>query len=265
MMANRYRVVLNGDLVDGRDYNATVDALSVMFRTSPQRARKLFQEIAFPLDGELDRVKAEELKAAIESAGACCVIEPILQPEIASNDEMRPLVDADIDDLISEGKQETVLGPERLGGVHVRGDEPQRYWMIPSLVVLLLVGVLISVFITGPASSESTAASLGVDNREEQNLWAGRYRKTIPTERKLIDLDGMVVLWMKKQGEQSNPKQVTLRQVREDLHLSSAEMLDGWGKPFLYEPTLTGYVLRSEGPDRAINTEDDLVVVHNLW
>ena len=130
-------------------------------------------------------------------------------------------------------------------------------WILPSILVVLTFGLAIFFLVnfSGFGDYPLGATGAGVPERVSR----GELALHSTTRSKLAELNRQVIFWMSRNEDGFDPRDLTLKRVREDLDLSSDQMLDSWGRPIRYEAADGGYTLRSAGPDKTFNTDDDLV------
>jgi hypothetical protein len=104
--ALNYRVVLTGELVEGRASDDVAQAVSRLFKKPPDQVRRLFCGKPHPINSTFDYAKANALRKRILEAGAQCVIEPVTQQDW----DLVPVDDGGADDV--RGKQGAVA-PEK--------------------------------------------------------------------------------------------------------------------------------------------------------
>lgn len=85
----------------------------------------------------------------------------------------------------------------------------------------------------------------------EENRWT-------TTRRKLRELGQVVSAWMARQAGGSDPAQLTIYRLREDMGVTREALTDGWGNEIHYLPDTEGYRLISAGPDQLFGTADDI-------
>lgn len=84
------------------------------------------------------------------------------------------------------------------------------------------------------------------------------------TQETLKKLDSSIVQWMIKFSDTSNPADFNATYFLTDMGLDAGFMNDSWGTQIAYEPLPAGFVLRSAGADKVLNTADDIVHERNL-
>ena len=74
----RYRVVLSGRMLPGRDRDQVIDALAKLFGSSREKMARLVQGREVPFKKAYDREEAIRIRDQVRAAGAECEVEPIL-------------------------------------------------------------------------------------------------------------------------------------------------------------------------------------------
>jgi hypothetical protein len=77
MEATRYRIVLKGELMDGYDAAAALQALGKLFAQPPEKLRGLFDGKPIALRQELEQDRARQIQARLHSLGIKCLIQPV--------------------------------------------------------------------------------------------------------------------------------------------------------------------------------------------
>jgi Zn ribbon nucleic-acid-binding protein len=77
MEATRYQIVLKGELMDGYDAAAALQALAKLFGQPPERLRGIFGGKPITLRQELDLERARQIQARLHSLGIKCLIQPV--------------------------------------------------------------------------------------------------------------------------------------------------------------------------------------------
>lgn len=123
-----------------------------------------------------------------------------------------------------------------------------------TLLAVALIGTGIAIpMITGcPMTSprravttnEMTQVSLALKLHREEY---GRYPALTDNGRLMSLLGGV------------NPHRISFYSMNQNRHPNRV-LLDGWGRPFVFEKTETGFRIRSAGEDGVLQTKDDLVM-----
>ena len=205
--------------------------------------------------GDLDRVQAERLIEEIEAAGS-------------SRDES--IREKGSTAILDTGGTFSTPGNRRSADAHASGfgstpeaspespkPEDEHQWILPSILVALTIGLGIFFLVN---FSEYESHPLGAEGTGvPERMSRAELVLDSTTRSKLAELNRRVIFWTTRDGDGFDPYKVTLKRVREDLNLSSDQMLDSWGRPIKYEVAGGRYTLRSSGPDKTFNTDDDLV------
>lgn len=251
----KYRVNSDGERPDGHPRDDAVDASLEEPLASIQHTHAGVQDQASSLHGELDDVKAERIIGEIEAAGTSGGIRSILDhspARVRDPGYMLPTAD---------GRQSPDADPGQRGSSREASDMTEvpgegQQWILPSLLAVLAISLGIFFLVN---FSQFSGHSRGVASGMLAKASPAQSALDSTTRSKLAELNRQVIFWMTQFSEGFNPGAVTLKRVREDLALSSDQMLDSWGRPIRYEAADAGYTLRSSGPDKQYNTEDDLV------
>ncbi len=253
-MANlKYRVDSGGELPAGQSHE---DATEASIDGADALAYAGNQTPVFPSNRDLDRVQAERLIEEIEIAGSSCDVQS------ASDDNTAGVRDPGCMAPVAEDEQSLGAHPGRAASERAATDTFEnrldgQQWILPSMLVVLTIGLGIFFLVNFSEVGDHPRNAGGV------GIPAGASRAELAldstTRSKLAELNRRVIFWMSRNGEGFDPYSVTLKRVRDDLDLSSDQMLDSWGRPIRYEAADEGYTLRSSGPDKIFNTGDDLV------
>ena len=248
----KYRVDSDEGLSDGHVGEDAPTALSDGASLLAQPSVHRVMNRAIPLTREPDTVKAERIMEEIEAASASRGAQSILASSSAAVRDAGCVLPS------TEGQQKAGQpGSGRQASDKVENSDAGPQWMLPSLLSVLTISLGIFFLVT---FIETRNPDPGVDGAgvpatapHDQSALASTTRS------KLAELNRQVVFWMTQYSDGFDPRKVRLKRVREDLALSSDQMLDSWGRPIKYEAADAGYTLRSSGADKEFNTGDDLV------
>ena len=255
MATLKYRVNSGGALPDGQSHE---DAAEASPGGAEASAYARNQASEFRNDGDLDQMQAERLIEEIEIEGSSCDPRPSAENKSAGDSDpgaMMPVAE-DLDHLLPAVNADR-LGSETLSPETQERSGDGQQWILPSLFVVLTIGLGIFFLVNFSGVGDYSVEADGIGVSAGASRAASGLDST--TRSKLADLNRRVIFWMSRKGDGFDPHSVTLKRVREDLDLSSDQMLDSWGRPIRYEAADRGYTLRSSGPDKTFNTRDDLV------
>ncbi len=243
----KYRVDSDGELSNGHAGEDAQETSSNNAIASALPTQPGVQDQALPLNKELDPVKAERLMKEIEAAGVPCGVQSILGNSPAAVRDPGCMLPT------AESQRE----PRREAPETLESPGEGQQWILPSLLGVLAISLGIFFLVN---FSEVGDRSFGADGASVPATAShGQSALDSTTRSKLAELNRQVVFWMTQYSDGFDPRKVTLKRVREDLALSSDQMLDSWGRPIKYEAADAGYTLRSSGADKEFNTADDLV------
>ncbi len=249
----KYRVDPDGELSNG---HAGEDAQETSWDNAVASAQPGVQDQALPLNRELEPVKAERLMKEIEAAGVPCGVQSILENNSAAVRDpgcMLPTAEGQRPPGEHAGQRES----RREASATFESPGEGQQWILPSLLAVLAISLGIFFLANFPEVGDH---SFGADGTSAPATAShGQSALDSTTRSTLAELNRQVVFWMTQYSDGFNPRKVTLKRVRADLALSSAQMLDSWGRPIKFEAAGAGYTLRSSGADKEFNTDDDLV------
>ncbi len=87
MTENKYRVVLTGELADGKSENEVKARMAALFKTSVDKIGMLLKKQGAVIKKDINLATAKKYAGAIQSTGAVCKIDPPIDPpekEVAS-------------------------------------------------------------------------------------------------------------------------------------------------------------------------------------
>lgn len=243
----KYRADSDGELPNG---HAGEDAQEISSDNAVALVQPTQPEIpdqALPQNTALDPVKAERLMKEIEAAGVPSGVQSILENSAAG------VRDPGCRLPTAEGRYE----PRREASETFESPGEGQQWILPSLLAVLAISLGIFFLVKFSVVGDHSVGADGTGVSETASHGQSALDST--TRSKLAELNRQVVFWMTRYSDGFDPRKVTLKRVREDLALSSDQMLDSWGRPIKFEAADAGYTLRSSGADKEFNTEDDLV------
>jgi hypothetical protein len=274
-----YRLVFTGELLPGFSKKKVVSQLQAALHLDKKNAERLVEGKYRQIDKKLTLDRAEKLRLFIIERGAECVLLPI-ENSFIDTQQLPEFVRGDDDTNSQLGSTESNLPSsadsaepqEKIGSIGNESSAPatntkQNYLLFA--VLLLIVGAIV-IWIIRPASEQNDSAAL---QQEKLNLEHAKNNPSdagVPvstkfatteetkTDGKLKNLTVRTDLWFADHGSETDPTEVSWIWIQGDLGISVREMNDSWGNAIKYIGRSDGFEMRSSGPDKIFYTNDDI-------
>ena len=252
MTSLKYRVDSGSESSERQSHEGSAEAL---LAEAEAIASIEEQEPTAPPNRDLDQWQAERLIGNVEAAGSAPDEPGSETGSTAVNDP--DCTSPAAEDRSSSGAYADRPGSGREAPPALAKPADEQPWILPSILVVLTIGLAIFFLVHFSEVGDYPPGVEGADvsDRASRAEWA----LDSSTRSKLAELNRRVIFWMSRNADGFDPRKVSLKRVREELDLSSDQMLDSWGRPIRYEVAAGRYALRSSGPDKTFNTGDDLV------
>ena len=90
MTENIYRVVLTGELAEGKSESEVTERMAALFKASPDKIGMLIKKQGAVIKKDIDLATAKKYAGAIMSTGAVCKIDPPEKEEAPAGDSLAP-------------------------------------------------------------------------------------------------------------------------------------------------------------------------------
>ena len=252
MTSLKYHLDSGSESSEGRSHDGSAEDL---VNEAEALAHIEEQDPAAPPNGGPDQRQAERLIENIDAAGSPPG-EPGSESGSAAVHDPDPISPA-AEDRPSSGAYGDRPGSEWEVPPGMAKPADEQHWVLPSILVVLTIGlgIFFLVHFSEVVDYPPGVEGAGVSERASRAELA----LVSSTRSKLAELNRRVIFWMSRNADGLDPRKVSLKRVREELDLSSDQMLDSWGRPIRYEVAAGSYTLRSSGPDKTFDTGDDLV------
>lgn len=270
--AEHYRLVFTGKLLPGYDEISVIDGLMRILHLDQEKAARLVAGKHNQINKNLKLERAEKLRMLILSQGAECVLLPIEESFITTQ-QLPQFVSDDADD--SDKNDRVLLAstdhPESISEFRQRAMSPGRSKQVLYLSIIILMmfaeAVIIWNFKPGQSSTESNgdssvkkaspSAQLPLSSIEQSPERVYNASES-ETDRKLSNLSDRVSVWFSEQGSETNPIDVNWIWIQGDSAISVKDMIDNWGNSIRYYGDIDGFELRSPGIDGKFYSKDDI-------
>ncbi|MCK5359333.1 MAG: hypothetical protein KAJ95_01830 [Gammaproteobacteria bacterium] len=278
-----YRLVFTGALLPGFSKQIVVTQLQQALHLDKEKAELLLEGKHRQIDKKLSLERAEKLRAYVLEQGAECILLPIdeafidteqLPVFVRGNDESISKPDAvGMDADISESPAyNTVETQQSVDSVNTNSSPAQTdskfKYLISAALLVTVAGIVLWKFLPVSETKESAIAQqqqrLKESNEQEFTATLGPATKEfstaeeLETDEMLQKLSVRTGLWFADQKGKLNPTEINWIWIQGDLGISVREMNDSWGKTIKFIGNSDGFELRSSGSDRIFFTNDDL-------
>jgi hypothetical protein len=268
-----YRLVFTGELLPGFSKKKVVSKLQAALHLDKKNAERLVEGKHRQIDKKLTLDRAEKLRLFILERGAECVLLPIedsfidtqqLPEFVRGDDDTKPQVDnPGLDSEVSKEAIYSISNESSAPGTNTK----QNYLLFA--VLFLIVGAIV-IWMIRPASEQNDSSTLQQDDLNlehaknspaDAGLTASTKFSTpdeTETDGKLKNLTVRTGLWFADHGSEIDPTKVSWIWIQGDLGISVRDMNDSWGKTIKYIGRSDGFEMRSSGPDKIFFTDDDI-------
>ena len=265
---NLFRLVFTGTVLPGFSREQVVSQLQRILHLDQEKAEALVAGKPRQINKELTRDRAEKLRHYILEQGAECVLQPIDEPFVSTQE----LPSLDSDEGMEQGTppSTTQVQPDEthtpLAGVT---DKPAnnpivKYSLIAAVVIVMAASAYI---IFRPASvpagdtevsQEAPATRKAQPVSEQSKPVRTLSPEEIETTTKLRNLAVRTSLWFADHGIKSKPSDVNWIWIQGDLGISVKDMSDSWGNLIKYIGKKDSFEMRSSGLDSIFYRDDDI-------
>lgn len=265
-----YRLVFTGELLPGFSKKKVVSQLQEALHLDKKNAERLIEGKHRQIDKKLTLDRAEKLRLYILERGAECVLLPIEDSFIDT--QQLPEFVRGANDTKPQLDSAEAGAKEAIGSISNESSVPgtnanQKYMFLG--ILFLIVGAIV-IWMIRPASEQNDGSAIQQANsnlgHEKNNLTtAGLPVSTkfatieeTETDGKLKNLTVRTGLWLADHGSEMDPTEVSWIWIQGDLGISVRDMNDSWGKSIKYIGRSDGFEMRSSGPDKIFYTDDDI-------
>lgn len=277
-----YRLVFTGALLPGFSKQNVASQLQQALHLDKEKAELLLEGKHRQIDKKLTLERAEKLRAYVLEQGAECILLPI--DEAFIDTEQLPVFVRDINDSISEpgavgtdadlSKRpvyQSSVPQQSVSSVNAnlsQGQADSKYKYIIATALLLVAAIVLWKIL--PVSETKDNAIAQQEHRLKESIEQEFIATLGPASKELVTaaeaetdevlqkLSVRTGLWFADQKGKLNPTEINWIWIQGDLGISVREMNDSWGKTIKFIGKSDGFELRSSGPDRIFFTNDDL-------
>jgi hypothetical protein len=265
-----YRLVFTGELLPGFSKKKVVSQLQEALHLDKKNAERLIEGKHRQIDKKLTLDRAEKLRLYILERGAECVLLPI-EDSFIDTQQLPEFVRGDNDTKPQLDSAEAGA-KEAIGSISNESSVPgtnanQKYMFLG--ILFLIVGAIV-IWMIRPASEQNDGSAIqqansNLDHEKNNPAAAGLPVSTkfatieeTETDGKLKNLTVRTGLWLADHGSEMDPTEVSWIWIQGDLGISVRDMNDSWGKSIKYIGRSDGFEMRSSGPDKIFYTDDDI-------
>ena len=275
-----YRLVFTGNLLPGHNEKKVVSGLQDLLNLSREQAERLVCGKHNQINKELTMERAEKLRLLILKQGAECVLLPIEDSFITTQQLPKFVSDGDdIDeksDSVNEkriaGKdlkdklvEESPVSSSNSNHMPVMSEKNANLKLVIIIIILMTIEAAV-IWNVKPDLQSAAVEQASNDSSAAKNTQMAELshpvRQLTPTEsdtdRKLKRLSVRASAWFSEQGGDINPADVNWIWIQGDRGISVREMNDSWGNTIRYYGANDGFELRSSGIDGKFYTKDDI-------
>jgi len=276
-----YRLVFTGNVLPGNSKEKVVSRLQQMLHLSKEKASRLVAGKHKQINKKLTLDRAEKLRILILKQGAECVLLPIEESFVST--QQLPMFIRNGDSGIQQSHEIHNTGgdvaprttgqaglQESISRIRKRSLPLSKSTKVKYLiyVIFLMIVEAIVIWNIKPAplagdcsnyqeniSSVTDNAPAVVQQKENVNQLSAAAAETMD---KLRNISVRASLWFADQGSETSPADVSWTGIQEEIGISAREMNDSWGNAIRYFGREDRFELRSSGPDNIFYTDDDI-------
>ena len=265
---NLFRLVFTGTVLPGFSREQVVSKLQQILHLDQEKAEALVAGKPRQINKELTSDRAEKLRLVIIEQGAECVLQPIDEPFVSTQE--LPSLDSNTGtDEGSPSSTRQAQPDHTTASLFGITDTPARnpkvkYSLIAAVVIVLAASAYI-IFrpATVPAGDTEVSQEVSATNKSQPaSVQSKPARKLSPEEiettTKLRNLSVRTSLWFADHGIKSKPSDVSWIWIQGDLGISVKDMSDSWGNSIKYIGKKDSFEMRSSGLDSLFYTDDDI-------
>lgn len=265
---NLFRLVFTGTVLPGFSREQVVSQLQQILHLDQEKAEALVAGKPRQINKELTSDRAEKLRLYIIEQGAECVLQPIDEPFVSTQE----IPSLDSNTGIEEGtpSSTTQTQPDQtnallFGITDTPASNPKVKYSLITAVVIVLAASAYIIFrpASVPAVDKEVSQELTAKNKtqpaSEQSKPSRKLSpEEIETTTKLRNLSVRTSLWFADHGIKSKPSDVSWIWIQGDLGISVKDMSDSWGNSIKYIGKKDSFEMRSSGLDSLFYTDDDI-------
>jgi len=265
---NLFRLVFTGTVLPGFSREQVVSQLQQILHLDQDKAEALVAGKPRQINKELTSDRAEKLRLYIVEQGAECIVQPIDEPFVSTQE----IPSLDSNTSIEEG---TPLSTNQASPEHTNAslfgvsDTPAsnpkvKYSLVAAVVIVIVASAYIifrpasvpagDTVVNQEASTTNKSQPASVQSKPSRKLSP----EEIETTTKLRNLSIRTSLWFADHGIKSKPSDVSWIWIQGDLGISVKDMSDSWGNPIKYIGKKDSFEMRSSGLDSKFYTDDDI-------
>ncbi|MFW2440344.1 MAG: hypothetical protein ACN4GR_13340 [Arenicellales bacterium] len=276
-----YRLVFTGNVLPGNTKEKVVSRLQQMLHLNKEKASRLVAGKHKQINKKLTLDRAEKLRILILKQGAECVLLPIEESFVST--QQLPMFIRDGDSRTqqtygSHDKGEESLPPttgqaglqEPISRIRKRSLPLSKSTKLKYFIYVIFLMIVEAIVIWNikpatlagdcsnyPENISSVAGSTSTVAQQQGNVNQLSAAADETTE-KLRNISVRASLWFADQGSETSPADVSWTGIQGDIGISAREMNDSWGNAIRYFGKEDRFELRSSGPDNTFYTEDDI-------
>jgi hypothetical protein len=278
-----YRLVFTGNVLPGHSQKKVVSRLQQMLHLDKEKASRLVAGKHKQINKKLTLDRAEKLRLLILKQGAECVLLPIEESFVSTQQLPMFIRKGDSGNQQSSSAHENYstgkAAPpsagkagqqESISRIRKRSLPLSKSTKLKYLfyAVFLMIFEAIVIWNVKPApqacdcSKSQENISSVTDNARAVVQQQGSAKQRSPdakeTMEKLRNISVRTSLWLADQASETSPADVSWIRIQSDIGLSVSEMKDSWENAIRYFGKEDRFELRSSGPDHIFYTDDDV-------